>query len=205
MKGLIEFGSALLFVLSVVELSWENWRLKWNGNKVSTAPLWQPGWSLPSGGTTEQIRGLVPWGPRIFEHRLLHGVGLLQVWFQNRRTKWRKRHAAEMASAKKRQEERLDSDETIIKRHHHHHHQSNDDEDEEGDDDDDYDDDDQLEDADAANDDSSSGSGGVRQSITGLTRHYHLQPLSHVNHHTHQLTMNLYQNGHYPPQPQLQH
>ena len=28
------------------------------------------------------------------------------MWFQNRRTKWRKRHAAEMASAKKRQEER---------------------------------------------------------------------------------------------------
>lgn len=33
-----------------------------------------------------------------------------KVWFQNRRTKWRKKHAAEMATAKRKQEELGDGD-----------------------------------------------------------------------------------------------
>ncbi|EAT44652.1 AAEL004005-PA [Aedes aegypti] len=35
---------------------------------------------------------------------------LFNVWFQNRRTKWRKKHAAEMATAKRKHDELGDGD-----------------------------------------------------------------------------------------------
>ncbi|XP_034938094.1 homeobox protein Nkx-6.2 [Chelonus insularis] len=55
--------------------------------------------------TFEQTKYLA--GPE--RAKLAYALGMsesqVKVWFQNRRTKWRKKHAAEMATAKRRQEE----------------------------------------------------------------------------------------------------
>ncbi|XP_057380951.1 uncharacterized protein LOC130703514 isoform X2 [Daphnia carinata] len=55
--------------------------------------------------TFEQTKYLA--GPE--RAKLAYGLNMtesqVKVWFQNRRTKWRKKHAAELATAKKRQEE----------------------------------------------------------------------------------------------------
>merc|ERR1711994_849855 len=54
--------------------------------------------------TFEQTKYLA--GPE--RAKLAYALGMsesqVKVWFQNRRTKWRKRHAAEMATAKKKQD-----------------------------------------------------------------------------------------------------
>ncbi|PIK41232.1 putative homeobox protein Nkx-6.2-like, partial [Apostichopus japonicus] len=58
--------------------------------------------------TFEQTKYLA--GPE--RARLAYALGMtesqVKVWFQNRRTKWRKKHAAEMVAAKRRQENHVD-------------------------------------------------------------------------------------------------
>ncbi|KAL8576263.1 hypothetical protein ACOMHN_006186 [Nucella lapillus] len=80
-----------------------------DGKKKHTRPTFSGQQIFALEKTFEQTKYLA--GPE--RARLAYALGMsesqVKVWFQNRRTKWRKKHAAEMATAKKKQEEDLDS------------------------------------------------------------------------------------------------
>ncbi|CAI9735733.1 Nkx-6.2-like-like [Octopus vulgaris] len=76
-----------------------------DGKRKHTRPTFSGQQIFALEKTFEQTKYLA--GPE--RARLAYALGMsesqVKVWFQNRRTKWRKRHAAEMASAKKKQEQ----------------------------------------------------------------------------------------------------
>ncbi|KAK3597722.1 hypothetical protein CHS0354_006073 [Potamilus streckersoni] len=76
-----------------------------DGRKKHTRPTFSGQQIFALEKTFEQTKYLA--GPE--RARLAYALGMsesqVKVWFQNRRTKWRKKHAAEMANAKKKQEE----------------------------------------------------------------------------------------------------
>uniref|UniRef100_A0AAR2K160 Homeobox domain-containing protein n=1 Tax=Pygocentrus nattereri TaxID=42514 RepID=A0AAR2K160_PYGNA len=75
-----------------------------DGKRKHTRPTFSGQQIFALEKTFEQTKYLA--GPE--RARLAYSLGMtesqVKVWFQNRRTKWRKRHAAEMASAKKKQD-----------------------------------------------------------------------------------------------------
>ncbi|XP_076061399.1 homeobox protein Nkx-6.2-like [Oratosquilla oratoria] len=76
-----------------------------DGKKKHTRPTFSGQQIFALEKTFEQTKYLA--GPE--RAKLAYALGMtesqVKVWFQNRRTKWRKKHAAEMASAKRKQEE----------------------------------------------------------------------------------------------------
>ncbi|XP_032522695.2 homeobox protein Nkx-6.2 [Danaus plexippus] len=75
------------------------------GKKKHTRPTFSGQQIFALEKTFEQTKYLA--GPE--RAKLAYALGMtesqVKVWFQNRRTKWRKKHAAEMATAKRKQEE----------------------------------------------------------------------------------------------------
>nr|XP_046232027.1 homeobox protein Nkx-6.1 [Scatophagus argus] len=87
-----------------------------DGKRKHTRPTFSGQQIFALEKTFEQTKYLA--GPE--RARLAYSLGMtesqVKVWFQNRRTKWRKKHAAEMATAKKKQDsetERLKSSSDI--------------------------------------------------------------------------------------------
>ncbi|CAH0777370.1 unnamed protein product [Bemisia tabaci] len=82
-----------------------------DGKKKHTRPTFSGQQIFALEKTFEQTKYLA--GPE--RAKLAYALGMsesqVKVWFQNRRTKWRKKHAAEMATAKRKQEEAEESDE----------------------------------------------------------------------------------------------
>lgn len=80
------------------------------GKKKHTRPTFSGQQIFALEKTFEQTKYLA--GPE--RAKLAYALGMsesqVKVWFQNRRTKWRKRHAAEMATAKRRQGDLLEGD-----------------------------------------------------------------------------------------------
>lgn len=81
-----------------------------DGKKKHTRPTFSGQQIFALEKTFEQTKYLA--GPE--RAKLAYALGMtesqVKVWFQNRRTKWRKRHAAELATAKRKQEELGDGD-----------------------------------------------------------------------------------------------
>merc|ERR1719445_2490460 len=75
-----------------------------DGKRKHTRPTFSGQQIFALEKTFEQTKYLA--GPE--RAKLAYALGMtesqVKVWFQNRRTKWRKRHAAEMATAKRRQD-----------------------------------------------------------------------------------------------------
>ncbi|XP_054257957.1 homeobox protein Nkx-6.2 [Macrosteles quadrilineatus] len=82
-----------------------------DGKKKHTRPTFSGQQIFALEKTFEQTKYLA--GPE--RAKLAYALGMtesqVKVWFQNRRTKWRKKHAAEMATAKRKQEEAEESEE----------------------------------------------------------------------------------------------
>nr|AUN27669.1 NK6 [Lineus ruber] len=101
-------GNRSLEDYGLSQLSQGQMGLDKDGKRKHTRPTFSGQQIFALEKTFEQTKYLA--GPE--RARLAYALGMsesqVKVWFQNRRTKWRKRHAAEMATAKKKQQERAD-------------------------------------------------------------------------------------------------